>query len=445
MKSIKKFLFALTLAIFGYISVEAMQVVQSEPLFVNKYRKPLAEWPIVHPFTSQKEMDFYKNATWHPELTLEQNQKELVKNFVEKCCDFSFKIKPMGLKEIDLGCLDSQEYLIFTSEAVYVDTDKNSTNMIIYNDKCEDNAGLFAPCTTSTFIGYRPFDECAKYKNRFIKYFSKIAEDPVGCKLFRVAITKHVVNNLDKIAFIPAVAYEDNGQSDITCNSGCCLCYHLEKEGNAEAKKRLEQDQRYRFITFDPEFFKKDLSVGVIKYENDKVIFDIVEFLRESALFHEIVHSLHTNVHKKLLESKNIRKRSPPIVLKYTSNSDSEPHYARIENINVGLFHNDEEFHTIYGITENGIDLLSESSFSAHNSRFIRASHGDLQEPHLLIGKTEFEKTESIEFFQKFFTKYGDLDLFRFYLSPDSPIKYPKFGIGQYKCADLDPETGEKI
>ncbi len=59
--------------------------------------------------------------------------------------------------------------------------------------------------------------------------------------------------------------------------------------------------------------------------------------------------------------------------------------------------------------------------------------------------KTKFEKTESIEFFQKFFTKYGDLDLFHFYLSQDSPIKYPKFGIGQYKCADLDPGTGEKI
>ncbi len=445
MKNVRKFLFALLLITFGCINAEAMENVQFESHLTSKYKKPLAEWPIVHPFSSQEEMDFYNNSTWHPDLTLEQNQKELVKNFVEECCDFSFKIKPMGLKEINLGYLDSQEFLIFTSNSIYIDADKNSTDMIIYNDKCGNDVGLLAPCLTPSFIGYRPVDECIKYKDQFVKYFSKIAEDSVGCKLFRIALTKHVVNDLDKIAFIPAVAYEDDKLSSITCNSGCCLCYHLAKRGNSVAIERLKQDQQYRFITFDPEFFTEDLSVGVIRYENNKISFSIVEFLREAALFHEIVHSLHTDVHKKLLESKNIRKRSKPSILKYTFENKKETIFVRGDSVNVGLFHNDEEYHTIYGITEKGLDLLNESSFSAHKCGFIRASHGDIQESNLLIGKIYFEKEEARKFYEKFFTEHGDLDLYRYYLATDSPIKYPKFGVGQYKYADFDPITGEKI
>ncbi len=434
------------LSVYCCISVEAMKIVQSDrPHSVNKHRKPLAEWPIVHPFASQKEMDFYNNETWHPDLTLEQNQKELVKNFIEECCDFSFKIKPIGLKEIDVGYLDSQEYLIFATELIYVDADKDSTNMMIYNDKCKDSRGLLAPCTTPSFLGYYPVDEAAKYKNQFIEYFSKMAEDPVGCKLFRIAITKHVINNLDKIVFIPVEPYEDDGQLDITCNSGYCICYHLAELENTVAIKHLEQDQQYRFITFSPKFLEENLSVGVIKYENDKISFDIVEFFKEAALFHEIVHSLHTDIHKKLHESKNIRRRSPPTILKYTDEDASKVVYTRAESVNVGLFQNDEEYHTIYGITENGIDLLNESSFSAHKRGFIRASHNDLLESDLFIGKNNFKKKNTKEIFQKFFTKHGDHDLFRYYLAPDSPIKYPKFGVGQYKCSDLDTKTGEKI
>ena len=445
MKSIRKIIFATLLIAVGSVNAEAMQVAQLKSHFPDKYRRPLAEWSLVHPFTSQEEMDFYNNETWHNYLTLEQNRIELVKSFVEECCDFSFKMKTIRLKEIDLGYVDSGEHLIFASEDVYICAGKDSTEMTIYNDKCDDNVGLFAPCTAPSFIGYRPVDECMKYKDQFIKYFSKMAEDPVGCKLFRIALTKHVVNNLDKITFIPAVSYEDNGQSNIICNSGGSIYYHLAELENDLAKKRLEQGLQYRFITFDPEFFTKDLFVGVIKYENDDIKFDVVEFFREAALFHEIVHSLHSNVHKKLQESKNIRRRSTTTVFKYTPKNGCDPHYARGDSINVGLFHNDEEYHTIYGITEEGLDLLNESSFSAHTRGFVRASHGDILNADLLIGKTNFGKKKTGEFFQKFFTKHGDHDLFRYYLSPDSPIKYPKFGVGQYKCADLDPNTGEKV
>ena len=442
MKSVQNFLFTFLLTVFGCISAEAMVNVQSEPHFVD--RKPLAEWSIVHPFNSQEEMDFYSNETWHPDLTLEQNQKELIRNFVEECCDFSFKIKPIKLRGVILGFLDSGEFLVFGNESISANADKDGINMTIYDDNYKDDGGLSTPCTTPSFIGYRPVGECMKYKNQFIEYFSKMAEDPVGCKLFRVVLTKHVVNDLDKIVFIPAVPYEDDGQSDITCNSGYSICYHLARQGNTVAKKYLEQDQPYRFITFSPKFLEEPLLVGVIKYVNNKISFEIVEFLREAALFHEIVHSLHSDIPKKLCESKNIRKRSLPIVLKCTLKDKNKTLYARGENINVGLFHNDEEYHTIYGITEEGLDLLNESSFSAHKCGFIRASHGDIQESKLFIEKINLKKEKVIEFYQKFFEKYGDHDLFHYYLAPDSPIKYPKFGVGQYRCADLDPNTGEK-
>lgn len=445
MKNILRILLIFTLAIFYCDNAEAMVSVRAEkesPILKN-FRKPLSEWPKIHPFSSQKEMNYYKNSTWFPELTLKQNQKKLVKDFVEKCCDFSFKIHPTKLKEIDIGRLDSGEYLIFASESTSIESSKSSTNMLIYNENYKLDRGLLAHCITPSFIGCHPIDSGEKYKDQLIECFLKLAEDPVGCKLFRLALTKHIVNNLQKIVFIPAVSCEDDDMWSITCSSGSYLCSRLAKAENVVAIKHLEQKPRHRFITFSPEFFTETIPVGAIKYENGNILFSIIESFREAVLFHEIIHSLHADVNKNLQESTNIRRRSNSYRFRYMLKEGGEPSFFRCDQINVNLFHNDEEYRTMYGINSEGLDLLNESSYLAHRYGFIRASHGDLECARLSIKKNNLNKSQSNAFFQNFFTNHGDHDLFEYYLSPNSPIKYPEFGLGQYKCADLDPKTGK--
>ncbi len=103
------------------------------------------------------------------------------------------------------------------------------------------------------------------------------------------------------------------------------------------------------------------------------------------SLFHEIVHAIYISM------------------AKLSSVTAIEKRY--IENI-VPLWKvflsNDEEFATMYGV-ENSTELnsINESDYSA--------------------------------------AKY------RYYLDPNAPIKYPRFGIGQYQCLDLDPRTGLKL
>jgi len=445
MESVLRLLLIFVLAIFNCGDADATGISETRSPIITDFKKPLAEWPKIHPFSSQKEMDYYMNETWSPKLTLEQNQKKLIKNFVEKCCDFSFKIQPTRLREIYLGYLDSGEYLIFADRSTNINSSKDGINILVYNKYYKEDGSLLARCTTSSFMGYRPIDFGEKYKGKFIEYFSKLAEDPVGCKLFRIALTKHIVNDFRKTVFIPAVPSIDNNLSSITCGSGCYICSQLAEAGNSAAMNYLDQNPRYRFITFSPEFFTETMPVGVIKYENKNIVFSIIEFFRESALFHEIIHSLHTDVNQKLMESINIRKRSNPNLFRYKLKQDSDPVFFNSGRINVCLFHNDEEYYTMYGLNSNGLDLLNESSYLAHRYGFIRASHGDLECARLSVKENKLDKKESQAFFQSFFSSNGDLDLFEYYLSPDSPINYPEFGVGQYECADLDPETGEKL
>ena len=38
-----------------------------------------------------------------------------------------------------------------------------------------------------------------------------------------------------------------------------------------------------------------------------------------------------------------------------------------------------------------------------------------------------------------------DVVLYFYHLLPNSPLKFPKIGVGQYECSDYDSVTGERI
>ncbi len=439
------YLIAIIISVFG--SVETMVVSRTIPEQNDEksFRKPLAEWQKVHPFSSQDEMDYYKKLTWNPQLTLEKNQKKLVKKFVDECCDFSFKIKSTGLREIYLGELDSGESLVFFGTSTTVYSDQDYEKIIIYNNDHREDGGLILSSNTASFFDYRPIKSGETFKAEFLKYFFKLAEDSIGCKLFRIFLAKSVVNKFSKIAFIPVESIREDTLGEIGCFSGQDICYYLADYGNAGAIRYLQQDLRHRFILFSPKFFSKNITLSVIKYVSNDILFEQSRLLQESALLHELIHSLHSKVDQKLSMVKNIKKRSRPYHFGYISDQRQRLFHLRCDQMNINLFHNDEEYHTMYGLASEGLDLLNESSYLAHRYGFIRLAHEDTQRSEVIIDEMKLSKGQSIDFIQNFFRSYGDYDLFHYYLSPDSPIKFPKFGVGQYRCADLDPETGEKI
>ena len=69
-----------TLSITSIIACSIFNVMAMTPLSV-KFEE-------IHPFAgNQKAMDYYKSETWNENLTLKENQDNLVKKFMEKCCE----------------------------------------------------------------------------------------------------------------------------------------------------------------------------------------------------------------------------------------------------------------------------------------------------------------------------------------------------------------------
>jgi hypothetical protein len=92
----------------------------------------------------------------------------------------------------------------------------------------------------------------------------------------------------------------------------------------------------------------------------------------------------------------------------------------------------------MYGLTEEGLDLINESSYMAHRYGFIRLWH---------IDGAQEELWKPVKKRINLMRKYGifDRDLYNFYLSSEFKKRCPKFGVGDFECSDLDPKTGKKL
>ena len=104
----------------------------------------------------------------------------------------------------------------------------------------------------------------------------------------------------------------------------------------------------------------------------------------------------------------------------------------KIEDLVSSFYGSDEEYRAQYGLTATGFDSLNESSYLSHRYHLIRASNVTQSE--------DFE-----DMYKTFVREQGDFDLYAYYLLPNSSIKYPKFGVNQYQCADeTNSETKRK-
>lgn len=338
MKRLRELLLASVLITLSFCSVEAMNSSRSmsqEESFDLK--QPLAEWPRIHPFNSQSEMNYYKNETWSFRLTLKENQEALVEKFVDNCCDFS---------------------------------------------------------------------SAAEYKDQFIKYFSNIVKHPVGCKFLRVFLARGVVNKLHRVTFSPVDKSIMKGRG--------AMSYAISSKGK-------------RKIFFPPDLQHRSEKFVVRRKKSSKEFFLVSKEVCpiDISLVHEMIHHYHPSVDalKKSKSVSAIKKR-----LERVTALRGEEKFDALARV---LYNNDEEFHTMFGITEQGWDSINESAYSSDRYGFIPFSHTSGDDMQAAILK-DFINSD-----------LSDKDLYRSFLV--QKFKSPKFGVGQYECADLNPETGERI
>lgn len=98
----------------------------------------------------------------------------------------------------------------------------------------------------------------------------------------------------------------------------------------------------------------------------------------------------------------------------------------------------------MYGLTKKGFDLINESSYLAHRYNFIRPAYLCSRKGMQLNGK-RLNRKVSFKFLKSFLKTNGDFDLYKYYLSSQSSIKYPEFGVGKYRCSDVNFEKEKEL
>jgi len=398
-----RLLFAIILILLETKNIEAKRYVseaKTESSAIKDFSKSLAKWPQIDLLPSKAEKTYY-DSLWNPRISSTLNQKYLLNKFMETCCDFSFQTQPTGINGVYQG-FASGIHIVFTNTSLKF----NKKNSSLYN-----NQGNSLTVRIPTLI----FSDRSTYKKiltlsptycraKIKDSLSKLVQDSVGCELMRVFTTKFAVHKFPKIVFIPATGGD------------------VSNSPFATSPNMYIYSQKYtktKFIFFDPDILTRDLELDMIRYNprNDKFVMRREENPFEATLFHEMLHCLHDYQSNRSSRSSSvISQRSKSKSLQVGTNGFSYP----INN----AYSNDEEYHTMYGLTSRGLDLLNESSYLAHRYGFIRMSHVQGESSHIDHRRTWW------------YVKNGDEDLYRYYLSPKSPIKFPKFGVGAYECSD---------
>ena len=124
---------------------------------------------------------------------------------------------------------------------------------------------------------------------------------------------------------------------------------------------------------------------------------------------------------------------------------DGVGHFSILrKRLNVLIFKNDKILRTMYGLTKQGLaPFVSESSYTSSRYNYIRPVYA-VPKSGIIVNGKRLDKKESIKILKKFLKTNSDL--YRHFLSRKlSSLKYPKFGIGRYRCADVDFEKKRTV
>ncbi|MBO7536824.1 MAG: hypothetical protein J6T29_00600 [Alphaproteobacteria bacterium] len=388
MDNLKKLARVTALMVFSFSNIEATNI-PNRAIHDERFGTKM------HPFSDQKEMDYYLHNTWDSKLTKRENQKKVVDDFVDNCCDFSLKITQKS-NDYCIGELATSRKILFSNKLV---------------------KELSLPLNTIVSPDAFPISSSDKYKDQFIRIFSKMAESSVGCKLFRIITAKVAVNGWPKLPFIPIDGEKIKEMGLIAIQEAANVGYWFGSD--------MQGDSWNKLMYFSPEVFSTTDYACVAKYEGNELrLMDEVLPL-DVSMFHELLHFLHLDSREKSQISSAIKKRSDIRITPYLSKK-----YDEYVSVNKWLYRNDEEFRTMFGLTEQGIDPLNEAAYFVQTRKAIRFHHGD---------KSYKDLKETLD------PRMIDTELYFYYLLSDSALKFPKFGTGQYKCSDYDSVTGRKI
>ena len=432
------FLGALTL--FSCADIQAMSFVNIEKNRRRSFdvKMPLSQWPIINSLTTQRELDWYRTM-WDETKTLEENRKELVNQFMETCCDFSFAKKKGELQGIMVGRTDNGDDIVFSEKRVGIYARPNSEEVLIYNEK-DRFFGLRAHISTNIFLNMTPLDFTQNMKNEFEKNISVLTEDSMGCEILRVAISKYKgsIKELPKITFIP-VKNKEIGLAYTTSNN---VWKYIKKDIGIHRSKYRKLCKEHKFIMFSPNWFSSEQTALFLKTNNSannagdselSLISTVIP--KEASLIHQIIYALNVGENNEYRETQLIEERNISQYFR-TNFKGTGDCIISGRQINYSLFIDDKIYRTMYGLTNEGLNLLNESSYLAHRYKLIRPTYMGSNVQLRINGKI-LNKSESYRFLDIFLKTNGDQDLFYYYLSPESMIEYPEFGMGRYACSDI--------
>lgn len=454
--------------------VRAMAYAYSAKDVKTNLSEPIEKWRYINSLT-ENEARIYKK-TWNTKSSLKSNITNLVDMFFDGCCDFSFKLGKK-YREVVLGQSVSNDNIMFVN------------NQQVVHNLIKENQNKYYSTNFLVSVG-EPREFTNQMKEEIRNYIKFIAKDSVGCKLLRIATAKTIAGHLSKLIFIPLVDYssqqlytESPYQSRYKSLFGInfqrgIYGWQLAKQTSNETPQTFNRYSKvnfpsYRYMLFVPEILAKNPTVMAVKNTSNRFEFFYMPLPADVRLFNRITKSLHSEKPKTL---SNIRARlaikkkkfsqklnekfisilriyteancfseklSPQIfqqisklggIKNYSNlvvnNMSQELKLSHLETLISSFYKNDEDYRSQYGITENGFDPLNESSYTSHRYHWIRTSN-----PITLNNYKDL--------FELFVKENGDFNMYSYYLSQKSSIKYPKFGINQYKCSDL-PDISSK-
>lgn len=402
----------------------------------------LCDWPKVSSLTS-REKEFFKN-TWEKKKSLSENQVNLVAKFKETCCDFSIKVQEVGLNGVCLGITDDGDKFLFKGASIGFQESFDLSEVLVFGD--EEQGSIRAGYFDSVISDVTPFGMQDWMICEFDRYIQRFVEDSVGCEILRTAIAKYDASggDLSRIVFIPI----EKGKYKLAYTNGSYVWKYVKRRED-ERKRYANLSKRRRIILFSSEWFNED-NEGLIVQLNQRrwssmdipglrkfqVYLSVIP--KEAELLYYIIYATNVVDNKEYVRSANnktiIEKRSKG---KYFCGCSEEVGcFSVLDKIlNFSIFQDDKSYRTMYGLTRKGVAMVNESSYLAHRYNLIRATHLG-SNTNLRINGKKLSVHETYKILKQYIVDFGDYDLYKYYLSSGSNIRYPEFGVGKYQYTE---------
>ncbi len=366
----KRLLMAVMASVLGtYSSVYGSQEVHAElssPDLMSFVRKPIAEWPRVKTISGEKVLGEYKKAA-------ELKSEEVAEMFMETCCDLGFKQSEM-IPLVYQGAAGSDPKFVATTnpkaicDGAKISEDK-STVVFTAGD---GNKFSFPYGAQLVCFRAKPCDMSSYLAGQIKGYFLECSKNAVGLEIMRVAIAKFKANGQDKIVFVPV----DGDGSDFATATSECLGDWLEKKDKSGEVSR--EQELGKFITFPRDMSSYSEPCVKMGKKNNLIIANREASIK-ALLIHEVLHHIlpQNDNSLRVIEKMSEKKANTAITISFKESTLKKPAF-KVGGMCQLLFSNGKELEDIFGITSEGLNLLSHNMFLLFDNDvddYIRLGH----------------------------------------------------------------------